>query len=225
VLYSGGKAPPVAHTRENDQERSTTPSPTREHKQEPNTSNTARILLQQHILQGSRRPPSPCERAAVGHHPHACVHASIAPMRACLPPSPSLQILIKWLGGGRIWLVPRRLGPLLLLPSINLSISFTKYRGEKWYLELARVAPPVLVPNSSDPAQERARGRAVPLHGRGSVVQMWTMGSSLRGCLNFRRPYRRAAGSLFLLHDHVYGFARPFPRATRDALRCRIVDQ
>jgi hypothetical protein len=80
------------------------------------------------------------------------------------------------------------------------------------------VAPPVLVPNSSDPARERARGRAVALHGRGSVVQMWTMGSSLRGCLNFRRPYRRAAGSLFSPHDRVYGFARPFPRATRDAL-------
>jgi hypothetical protein len=40
VLYSGGKAPPVAHTRENDQERSTTPSPTREHKQETNISNS-----------------------------------------------------------------------------------------------------------------------------------------------------------------------------------------
>jgi hypothetical protein len=155
----------------------------------------------------SRRPPSPCVRTRQ-HRPYACVPATIAQ-----PPNPGKMARRRPdLAHAK---ATRSSSPS---PSTNFSISLTKYRGEKWYLKLARVAPPVLVPNSSDPARERARGRAVALHGRGSVVQMWTMGSSLRGCLNFRRPYRRAAGSLFSPHDRVYGFARPFPRATRDAL-------
>jgi hypothetical protein len=67
-------------------------------------------------------------------------------------------------------------------------------------------------------AREGAPEGAVGLHGRGSVVQIWTMGRRYGRRVKFRPPLGRSAGDRFWSLLVYICYRQPYTQATRDAL-------